>query len=75
MGGWLVVLKNFGLVIKETTALPRKKHKKQCNTNGPYCSTPGNTDCLLTTWATTLQYLRILVGRIGCQSHSGDEVL
>lgn len=55
MGGWLVVLKNFGLVIKETTVLPRKKHKKQCNTKGSYYSTPGNTDCLVTTWATTLQ--------------------
>lgn len=33
MGGLLVVLKNFGFVIKETTVLPRKKHKKQCNTS------------------------------------------
>lgn len=47
MGGWLVVFKNCGLVIKETTVLPTKEHKKQHNINGPYCSTPGNRECLV----------------------------
>lgn len=49
VNGWLVVLKNFGLVIKETTVLPMKEHKKQCNLNRPNCSTPGNGDRLVTT--------------------------